>query len=666
VVRASALAGAAAVDGRGVRIAAWSLLLAVCVGVRVWNALAGPRMWGYDAWGHVAYVLFLDVYRAVPYADQGWSYFHPPLYYALGALLARTGDADVLMRGLAMLGTLASLGVAGFAAWLVRRASPCKPWLALLAFAGVALLPVHLYASPMPGNALWASFLEAGGLAVFASNELRETPSRRVDVVVAVLIGLALLTRFSALILLLSVCSAVLARAVLDSQRRAALRRAAPRLLLLAGVSLAIAGPYYARNTASFGTPFAFSRSLPLIAQVEQAQRPGARSWRDYLSISPALLRDADPRAPQLLHSVWGTAYAGMWADVMRESDVARSLAPRGSDALLICAGLLPTGLALSGAALALCDLRRGRRRAIYSVLCIHALATLSAFAAFAWWAPIWSALKSTYLLGLSLPWAAFLARGVEAVAAWRGRAIVIAGLVGVAGLGAAANTEGLLQRRRADAPAAGAVYFYFGDYPDARRIFGRLATGAADPAPWLENLAAVALAEGDPGEARRLYARAAALEGDRPDPYRAGQLAEAVAFDGDRAGARALLDRALAEQALPELLANRGVIRAVRGDVRGARRDLRAALGQEPELLPAWLALAALEPGAAGAPARAGARRAACSAPRRYPHALGPGEVIEWGVGRRWLLLRAGRDAVAPALPAFYRDACRLAASAP
>jgi hypothetical protein len=41
----------------------WALLLALVVGVRLWNALAGPRMWGYDAWGHVAYALFLDVYR---------------------------------------------------------------------------------------------------------------------------------------------------------------------------------------------------------------------------------------------------------------------------------------------------------------------------------------------------------------------------------------------------------------------------------------------------------------------------------------------------------------------------------------------------------------------------------------------------------------------------
>ena len=102
--------------------------------MRLWNALAGPRMWGYDAWGHVAYVLYLDLYRAVPWADQGWSYFHPPLHYLIGWALAQAGSGELLMRGLALWGSLASLltagarGVAG-AHRLSRRArrSRCSP-----------------------------------------------------------------------------------------------------------------------------------------------------------------------------------------------------------------------------------------------------------------------------------------------------------------------------------------------------------------------------------------------------------------------------------------------------------------------------------------------------------------------------------------------------------
>ena len=66
--------------------------------------------YGYAAWGHLSYIFFLDLFRAVPYSDQGWSYFHPPLYYAVGWGLAQSGDSEVLLRGLALFGGAASLG----------------------------------------------------------------------------------------------------------------------------------------------------------------------------------------------------------------------------------------------------------------------------------------------------------------------------------------------------------------------------------------------------------------------------------------------------------------------------------------------------------------------------------------------------------------------------
>ena len=84
--------------------AAWLAVIALAAVPRLWNALAGPLMWGYDAWGHVAYVLFVDLYRAAPWADQGWSYFHPPLHYGIGWVLAQFGSGDVLVRGLALWG----------------------------------------------------------------------------------------------------------------------------------------------------------------------------------------------------------------------------------------------------------------------------------------------------------------------------------------------------------------------------------------------------------------------------------------------------------------------------------------------------------------------------------------------------------------------------------
>jgi tetratricopeptide (TPR) repeat protein len=605
-------------------------------------------MWGYDAWGHVAYVLFLDLYRAVPWADQGWSYFHPPLHYALGWVLAQFGSGDALMRGLSLLGSAASLLTAALAALLVRMASPGRPALALLAFTAVAFLPVHLFMR-------------------FVANENRPCPQRSGDVLCGALIGLALLTKFNGLLPLLVVCAALALRPLFAEDRRGELWRCLARGALIAGIALAIAFPYYARNIRAFGTPFQLSRDYPLIAEVEGDQPPGRRALSDYFRITPRMFSEPNPLAPHMLHSIWGTVYLNVWADIFRESDVERSLVAERSElpstTLMALLGLFPTALAWFGAALAMRDAWEGRRRPVYVPLLLLAGATLASFAVFAWRVPIWSALKASYLLGLSLPYAVFVARAVEGIAVagpvwWRAGPPALFGAVSA--LAAIVALEGVVLPRRADAPATGAVRFYFGEYEAASRVYGRLVAGAGYKAPWLDSLAAVNLLDGHPDRARRLYARAVAT--GLPDSYRRGRLAVATALNGDPGAARAELDAALAEQRLPELLANRGAVRTVLGDLAGAEADLRDALALSSAMVPAWRNLAVVLARAGrpqeGERARRRAEREACTAPRGYPYGLGTGEVLEWGIGRRWLLLLEG-DRLRPATPSFYRDMC-------
>jgi len=379
------------------------------------------------------------------------------------------------------------------------------------------------------------------------------------------------------------------------------------------------------------------------------------------------MFSDPNPLAPHMLHSVWGTVYLNVWADIFRESDVERALdaerADRPSTRWMALLGLFPTALAGLGAALAIRDAWKGRRRFIYVPLLLLAGATLASFSVFAWRVPIWSALKASYLLGLSLPYGVFVARGFEAFAA-RGPLWLRAGppvLFGaISALAAVIALDGVVLPRRADAPATGAVRFYFGEYEAARRVYGRLVAGAHYKASWLDNLAAVDLLDGHPDRARRLYARAVAT--GLPDPYRRGRLAVADALDGDPGAARAELDAALAEQRLPELLANRGAVRALLGDLAGAEADLREALDLSPAMVPAWRNLSRVL-GRARRPqqaerARLRAQREACTAPRGHPYGVGTGEVLEWGIGRRWLLLLEG-DGLRAATPSFYRGMC-------
>jgi tetratricopeptide (TPR) repeat protein len=646
----------------------WGAAVTAAIAVRVWNALHGALMWGYDAWGHVAYVLFLDLYRAVPWADQGWSYFHPPLHYALGWLLAQAGDGDVLLRGLSLLGGAASLCIAGIAARMTRLAAPAHPGLALLAFVAVAFLPVHLIVGAMPGNEMTLGALCAGALLAFVANENREVPGRGLDALCGVAIGLALLTKFSGLLPLLVIAATLAIRPWFEPAVRVALRRNVGRLVLIAAIALGMASPYYARNIEAFGTPFELSRGYPLIAQVERDQPPGARVVGDYLRISPRMFHDLNPLAPHLLHSIWSTAYLNVWADIYRESDVERALiserATRPAMTAMALAGLVPTALAGLGGLLALRDVRRGRRRSVYLPMLLLATATVASFVIFTWRVPIWSAVKASYLLGLSLPYGVFLARGVEGLAGrgprWS-RRLPAAVVVLVAVAAGIASLVGVAVPRRADAPATGAVRFYFGEYTAASRIYGRLIAGARYKAGWLDSLAAVKLADGAPDTARALYARAVAT--GLPDPYRRGRLAVATAIAGDLAAARDEFDRAVSESLQPEFLANRGAVSAQLGDLAAAEVDLRAALAISAEIVPAWRNLARVLQRNGRIDESAGvwqqALQAACTGPRGYPYGLGTGEVLEWGVGRRWLLLLTD-DGLDVARPSYYREMCR------
>jgi tetratricopeptide (TPR) repeat protein len=663
-----------------VALAAGAAATAVAIGVRLWNALAGPLGWGYDAWGHAAYVLYLDFYHALPHADQGWSYFHPPLHYLLSWPFAWTRSGEVLLRGMVLVASAASLGTAWLAARVQRDLTPARSDLVWLAFGAVAFLPAQWSASAMPGNEPTAAFCVSLAIAHFA---LRADASPARDLATGALLGLALLAKYSAFVAVAAVFASLASEALLASAPRAAAWRRALRRAAVMGLALlVVAGPFYARNAFEQGRLMPTSRDDPFVRAAESGQPPGERHALDYLRFPPRLFADANPLAPHLLGSVWGSLYANTWFDTHHETDRDRVLllerSTPGVARALIALGLLPTGLAAAGAVLALRDAWRGRRGHVYLPLLWLAVGMLGAQALFAWRVPTWAAVKSSYLLPASLAFAVFVARGFESLGARAPRAAAasLAALVATAVLAALVAVEGLAIPRRIDAPTAGAAHFTFGEYDAARDVYGALLARSFWPVPWLDGLAATQLAQGDAKQARVLYERAVVIEdsleresvkGDALS-WRRAQLAVATALAGDEEKAAAALEHLLARGELPELRANLGVLRARGGRIDEAVSDLRAALAADAEMWPvaedlAWVLRRAGRDAEAGE-ALAAARDAACRAPRGVPRAIGTGENVEWGVGRRWLLHLTPDGALRVTLPTDQRGACaRIAA---
>jgi tetratricopeptide (TPR) repeat protein len=590
---------------------------------------SGPA--GYDAWGHLSYVLFLDLYQSVPFAGQGQSTFHPPLHYAIGWLIAQAGDAEVLVRGLAAVASAASLGIAGITAWVVRATLPGRPLPPLLAFVAVAFWPPQLYSSPMPGNEPTAAFFGSAALAVFLLATRPSRPSLGAHAVAGVLGGLALLSKFSALVPLLAMATTL-------AVRRVGVRnpggRFARSIALLVGPALLLAAPFYARNVVEFGNPFELSRGR---VQLEATQQPGERQLHDFLSFPLRLFTDPQPREDHLLRSVWGSLYVRMWAEKL--PDPALRIA-------LVVVGLVPTGLALLGFALALHAMARRPDSTADTLMVLLASGSLTAFAIFAWRVPIFSALKASYLLNASVAYGYFVARGVAGLRARTARRAAAGALCVAALVATAAYTRGLLAPRRGDVAAMAMLHGYFGQYDAARALYRaeiqrldgaeapRLGLWVGWPISYRFGLAGLELEAGQPDRALELFLDA--LQRPRPDTpllaSRAQQLSSAsvaAALAEKPQVARELLAEALSEGEAAEPLANRGALRGAEGDLANARADLLRAVELRPDLTPAWRSLAQVGHRLgddATARWREAARRSAARAPRGHPYGVGDG----------------------------------------
>jgi hypothetical protein len=218
--------------------------------------------------------------------------------------------------------------------------------------------------------------------------------------------GLALLTKLSGAI---AVASVALSHAI--EGLRAAWRPAATRAAVALLAAALVGGWYFARNRILYGyvQPFGLPAHEAMFTMP-----PGERGLADYLRVPLATWTDPQLLNPDLLHSVWGSTYAGVWFDthrafLPRESDAVRRL---GTATLLLA--LLPTAAFLAGA---LRGLRRAARRAAAPdlPLCVLLIVTLAGYALYTWRNPWFVVLKGTSLLALSLPFAFYASETLDA-----------------------------------------------------------------------------------------------------------------------------------------------------------------------------------------------------------------------------------------------------------
>jgi hypothetical protein len=264
-----------------------------------------PLEVGFDARHHLQYLgILLDEGR-LPLAAEGWSTYHPPLFYAAAAGVAALGGGAAALKAVPLLAGLGSVWVA----WLLaRRLRPEAPGRAALAALFAATLPVNLYSAAYFSNEAPHAFLAGAALTSCAVLLLGQGLRWSGLALAALLFGLAALTKFTVLVTV-PVALFFLAWKLLLVQR-AGPRRSAAGLALFAGVFALVAGWFYVRSWLHYGTPLVGNWSLPGADQVWW-QQPGFHTFAWYAKFGEALVHPYFSG----FHSFGDALYSTFWGD---------------------------------------------------------------------------------------------------------------------------------------------------------------------------------------------------------------------------------------------------------------------------------------------------------------------------------------------------------------
>jgi hypothetical protein len=244
-------------------------------------------------------VRFLLEERRLPLASDGVAMYHPPLFYLAAAALRAAGAP------LRLVPFLSGLGMAWLAFGLARRAFPEEPRTAAFAALVAGFLPLNVYASAYVSNEPLFAFLTGASLLAAGGACLAPRASARQLALLALLLGLAAATKYTALLTGPIVLAAVGLK--LSAAEGAGVRRTAVACGgALAGAAL-LSGGIYLRNWMHFGDPVVWNLDLP--GGVTYWQQPGFHTPAYFLGFGESLRRPVF----SLFHSLWDALYSTLW-----------------------------------------------------------------------------------------------------------------------------------------------------------------------------------------------------------------------------------------------------------------------------------------------------------------------------------------------------------------
>jgi hypothetical protein len=207
------------------------MLLSSWVIIAVNNIGKIPPDIGMDIKGHMQYITYIYENMHIPLATEGWQMFQPPLFYVLSAVIYK-GFASVFSSetsefALRIVPLFCGIAQVELCYRTLRYAYPTRNDLQTIGTVMGGLLPMNLYMSQFAGNEPLAAFFTAAViLFVFRMLSSPSAPSGRDLLLTGLFLGLAVLTKMSAMLLALPVAVFLLCKSAVHERDKKKLMRA--------------------------------------------------------------------------------------------------------------------------------------------------------------------------------------------------------------------------------------------------------------------------------------------------------------------------------------------------------------------------------------------------------------------------------------------------------
>ena len=397
----------------------WALITAWAV-LAINNSLKIDFRVGFDIEGHINYIHFITEHGRLPYANEGWQTFQTPLYYLIllpfYAVFSNFWDLDLVIQALRFLTLACGIAQVELAYRAARIVFPDREDLQIAATFLGGLLPINLYLSQYIGNEPLAGLLSGItfvlGLRILCRPEIATT---RAWLTIGVVLGLAILTKITAILLILPTLLLIAYVSIADtaSPRPSRLAHVIRTLAIVAAPIAVITGWYFLRNCFELGRPV-YGGWDPS-REVVWWQDPGYRNAAQFTRFGEALLYPVTAGT----QGMWDALYSTLWLDGLLSSIVEYEQRPPWNYPWMLAGawlGLIPSFLMIAGAVRALFESNSALTRAVlYSAACL--LLYWAAFAYLYFLLPAYSTGKATYTLGMLPAYAILAAAGLRAVA---------------------------------------------------------------------------------------------------------------------------------------------------------------------------------------------------------------------------------------------------------